>query len=143
MAQNVGSETPGLSTEPVPEERPVGQLVADMTSQIGALIRKEVELAREELRDEVRQAAKAGGMLGGGALTGYFSLLFASLALAWFLDKRMPRSVAFFLVAALHGTAAVALLARARQEIEQVDPVPRETVETIREDVEFVKSQAP
>jgi uncharacterized membrane protein YqjE len=122
-----------VTDEPPPAQKSVAELVSDMTSQVSALFRKELEMARLELKDEMRQAAKAGGMLGGGALSGYFALLFFSLAVAWWFDKRMSRGKAFFLVAMLHGAAAAALLAKGREEIEQVDPVPTETVETLKE----------
>ncbi len=127
---------------PPPEDaKSLGQFASELSSELGTLLRKEVELAVIELRDEVKQAAKAGGMLGGGALTGYFSLLFASFALAWLLDSKLPRPLAFGLVALLHGMGAATLLERARQEIEQVDPVPKQTIETLKENVEWAKAQ--
>lgn len=125
--------SPGPGAEPAQADKSITDLVADMTSQVTTLLRRELEMAMVELKGEMRQAVKAGGMLGGGALSGYLALLFASFALAWAFDKRMSRGKAFFLVAILHGTAAAVLLARGRQEIEQVDPVPTETVETLKE----------
>ncbi len=121
--------------------KPVAELLGDATAEITALLRKEVELAVSELKDEVRQAAKAGGMLSGGALSGYLSLLFGSFGLAWLLDRRLPRPLAFFVVAALHGGAAAGLLARGRQEMLQVDPVPQRTVDSLKDNVEWAKAQ--
>jgi hypothetical protein len=123
------------------EEKPVAELLADMTSNITTLLRKEVEMAVAELKDEARQAARAGGMLGGGALSGYLSLLFGSLGLAWLLDRKLPRPLAFFVVAGLHGAAAAALVARGREEMLQVEPVPEQTVETLKENVDWAKAQ--
>jgi hypothetical protein len=123
------------------DDKPVGELLGDMTSGITTLLRKEVEMAVAELKDEALQAAKAGGMLSGGALSGYLSLLFGSFGLAWLLDRKLPRPLAFFVVAGLHGGAAAALLVRGRQEMQQVDPVPEQTVQTARETVEWAKAQ--
>jgi len=131
----------GEASGPIEEEKPVSQVVGDLTSEVATLLHKEVELAMIELKEEMKQAAKAGGMLGGGALTGYFALLFASLALAWLLDSKLPRFLAFGLVAMIHGAAAATLLDRGRQEIKQVDPVPQETVETLKETVEWARAQ--
>ncbi len=61
-----------------------------MTGEISSLMRNEVQLAKVELKEEAGRAGKAGGMLGAGALTAYFALLFASLAMAWLLDQVMP-----------------------------------------------------
>ena len=138
-----GSAGPGSPGPPADADKSVGEHLGDLTSEVATLLRKEVELAMVELRDEVRQALKAGTMLSGGALTGYFSLLFASLALAWLLDSKLPRPLAFALVGAVHGMAAAALLGRGRQEVKRVDPVPEQTLETLKENVEWAKAQAP
>lgn len=132
-------DDPAAGTPPNETGGSVGKFFGDLTSDLGGLIRREVELALAETKDELVQAAKAGGMLGAGALSGYFALLFASLALAWMLDKRLPRWFAFALVAAIHGTVAAALVTRGREEMLQVDPVPRQTVETIKDDVDAIR----
>jgi hypothetical protein len=130
-----------LPEEPRPADKPVGELISDMTSQVTTLLRKEVEIAVVELKEEMKQAAKAGGMLSGAALSGYLALLFGSFATAWFLDRKMPRPLAFGLVAAAHGAAAATLLSRGQREIRQVDPVPTQTVETLKDNVEWAKAR--
>ena len=130
-----------VGDEPGRADKPVADLVADMTSQVTDLVRKELEMAVEELKGEMRQAAKAGGMLTGAALSGYLSLLFGSFALAWFLDRKLPRPLAFGLVAALHGTAAASLAKAGREEIKRVDPVPTQTIETLKENVDWAMSR--
>ncbi|MCA1692734.1 MAG: phage holin family protein [Acidimicrobiales bacterium] len=130
-----------LPTQPQEADKSLGALVADMTSEVSTLMRKEVELAKVELKEEVSRAGKAGGMLGAGALTGYLTILFASFALAWLLDAVMPVALAFLLVAVLYGIAAAVLITRGREQIKHVDPVPRQTVETLKEDMEWAKAQ--
>ena len=137
-----GLETRGTPADVPPSAKPVPDLLADMTAKISELVRKEVEMAVVELRDEVKQAAKAGGMLGGAGLSGYLALLFASLGLAWWFDRKLPRWMAFFFVAGLHGAAAATLLKRGAEELQQVDPVPHQAVETFKESVEWAKAQA-
>ena len=135
------SQDAHLRTEPKQADRSLGELVGEMTSEISALMRQEVQLAKVEIKEEVGRAGKAGGMLGAGAFTGYFALLFASLALAWLLDQAMPIALAFFIVAVLYGIAAAILITRGREQMKHVDPVPRQTVETLKEDVEWAKAQ--
>lgn len=129
------------TTEPAGADKSLGELVAQMTSELGVLMRKEVELAKVEVKDDVRRAGKAGGIIGAGAVTGYLAVLFASLALAWLLDSVMPAALAFLLVAVLHGTAAAIFITRGREQIKQVNPVPEQTVETLKEDVEWARAQ--
>jgi len=130
-----------MAMEPKQAEKSIGELFGDMTTEVSQLMRKEVELAKVEIKEEVGRAGKAGGMLGGGAVAGYFALLFVSLALAWLLDQAMNTALAFFIVGALYGIAAAVLITRGREQMKKVDPVPRQTVETLKEDAEWVKAQ--
>ncbi len=123
-------------------DKPVGELIGEMTSQVTTLLRKELDMARLELRGELKEAAKAGGMLSGAALSGYLATLFGSLTVAWFLDRKLPRPLAFGTVAVLHGTAAALLLKAGQEKMKQVDPVPTQTVETLKENVEWARSQS-
>ncbi len=141
MATPRQSSRTRVNAEPPQAEKSLGQLMGDMTSELSTLMRKEVELAKVELKEEVAKAGKAGGMFGAGAVTGYLAVLFASFTLAWLLDEVMHVALAFLLVAALHGIAAYLLVSRGRQEIKQVDPVPHQTVETLKEDVEWARAQ--
>lgn len=136
-----GLETRGTPSEVPASAKPVPELVSDLTAKVSELLRKELEMAKVELKDEVKQAAKAGGMLGAGAFLGYLSAVMASLGLAWWLDRKLPRWMAFFLVAGLQGAAAAALLQRGREEMLQVDPMPTQAVETLKESVEWAKAQ--
>lgn len=123
-------------------DKPVTELIGDMTSKVTTLLRKELDMAKLELRGELKEAAKAGGMLSGAALSGYLATLFGSLTVAWILDRKLPRPVAFGTVAVLHGAAAAALLKAGQERMKQVDPVPTETIETLKENVEWAKAQS-
>ena len=129
-----------LSREPKAPDRSLGDLFAAMTSDLSTLMRKEVELAKVETKEEVARAGKAGGMLGAGAVAAHFALLFASFALAWLLDEFMHPALAFLVVAVLYGIAAAVLLTRGREQMKQVH-VPQQTMETLKEDVEWAKAQ--
>ncbi len=141
MSQQRQSPDPALRAQPKQADRSLGELVAEMTAEVSALMRQEVQLAKVEIKEEVGRAGKAGGMLGAGGVAGYFALLFVSLALAWLLDQAMPIALAFFLVGALYGIAAAVLITRGREQMKHVDPVPRQTVETLKEDAAWVKAQ--
>ena len=130
-----------LQTEPKQADRSLGELFGEMTREVSDLMRKEVELAKVEIKEEVGRAGKAGGMLGAGAGAGYFALLFVSLALAWLLDQALNTALAFFIVGLLYGIAAAVLIPRGREQMKHVDPVPRQPVETLKEDAEWVKEQ--
>ena len=119
----------------------LGELIAAMTNDLSLLVRKEMELARVEIKEEVSHAGKAAGAFGGTAIAGYMALLFLSFALALGLSALMPDGLAFLIVGVLYGVAAGVLFMQARDRAKGIDPVPQQTVETIKEDVAWAKAQ--
>ena len=129
------------SGTPLKPDKSFAELFSDLTSDMGRLFRQEVALARTETRDELSQAARAGGILAGGGLVAYLALMFASFALAWLLDEWMHPALAFLLVAVLHGGIAAIMVSQGRARLRDVNVVPKETANTLKEDVEWAKAQ--
>jgi hypothetical protein len=128
------------ATEPKRPEASLGELVSEMTSELSTLFRQEIELAKTEARDELKQVGKASGMLGGSALAGWMAVLLFSLALAWLLDQAMNTALAFAIVGALWAVAAFILQRAGRNAFAGVRGLPT-TRDTIKEDVEWAKTQ--
>jgi uncharacterized membrane protein YqjE len=120
---------------------PVGQLMSKVAEDLSQLMRSEVALAKVEVKEEVSRAGKAGAALGGAALAGWLTLLFASLALMYALDAVMPIGWAALIVAALWGVAAAVLAVMGRNRLRQVNPVPERTIETVKEDVQWLQNR--
>ena len=134
-------EGAALPTEPKAPEKSLGQLFSELTADLSTLLRKEVALAKVETKEEAGRAAKAGSMLGGGAFAGWFALLFLSFALAWLLDEWLHTALAFLLVGLVYAVVAAALVLRGRARLQSVNPVPSQTVETLKEDVQWARAQ--
>jgi hypothetical protein len=122
-------------------EVPVGQLMSKVAEDLSALVRSELKLAKVETKQEISKAAKAGGALGGAALAGWLTLVFASLALMFALGALMPLGWAALIVAALWGIAAAVLFATGRKRMQQVNPVPEQTIQTVKEDVQWIQNR--
>ena len=138
----VGEQAPlRLPTEPKQPERSLGELFGQLGSDVGTLVRKEIELAKVETRQEVRKATQAATAFGAGALTAVFALLFASFALAWLLDQAMNTALAFLIVGVLYGIVAAVLIMQGRKRMAAINVVPTETVETVKEDMEWIRAQ--
>lgn len=130
------------AVEPKAADRSLGELFGEMSAGLSALIRKEMELARVELKEEAVQAGKAGGQLGIGAFAGYLAVLLLSFALAWGLNDALDSSWAgFAIVGLLYGIAAAVLLQQGRQRLKDLNPVPEQTVATLKEDIQWAKEQ--
>ncbi len=122
-------------------ERPLSELISEVTGDLTTLVRKELELAKIETKQEVSRAAKAGGMMGAAGAAAYFALLLLSLAFVFLLDLVMPLWAAFLVMAALYGLVAGALFVQGRARAKQVSPMPEQTVESVKEDVRWLKAQ--
>lgn len=120
---------------------PVGQLMSKVAEDLSTLVRSELKLARVETKEELTKAGKAGGALGGAALAGWLTLVFASLALMFALGALMPLGWAALIVAALWGIVAAILFVTGRKRIRQVNPVPEQTIETVKEDVQWLRNR--
>lgn len=121
------------------EERPLGELFSDMTSQVQDLLRKEVELAKLETRDEVAKAGKAGAVLAGAGIAGFFAAMLISFAAAWGLAEAIPTGLAFLAVGLLFAVVAGLLFVTGRKKLASFKPVPEQTIKTLRDDVEVAK----
>jgi hypothetical protein len=128
-------------TEPLEPDKSLGELFSNLTGDLSDLMRKEVELAKVEIKEEVRDAGKGAGLLGAGAFCGYLAVLLISFAAAWGLSEIVPEGIAFLIVGVFYAIAALVLGLMGKQEIAQVDPVPQQTVETLQEDVRWAKQQ--
>ena len=124
------------------EGRSVGDLLGEVTSDLSKLMRQEVELAKVELKEEATKAGKASGLLGGAGAVGYLVLVFLSLALMFALDNVMGIGWAALLTAVLLGIVAAALFVVGRNRFKQVNPKPEQTVETLKEDVQWAKNRS-
>ena len=121
------------------DDRSLSELLSEVTSELGTLFRKEVELARVETSEQVSRAAKAGGMLGAAAVIGFLDLILFSFAAAWALSEIVPEGVAFLIVAIVFAIVAGALAVAGKKRIASVNPVPNQTVQTLKADVQVAK----
>lgn len=121
-------------------DKDVPTLLGELGGEVSTLIVKEMELARAELRTELSKGVKAAASLSGAAVTGLVGLLFVSAAAAWGLAEVMAEGLAFLIVGVAYLTIAGILAAVGRRRLADVDPVPRQTLETLKEDAEWAKN---
>jgi len=121
----------------------VGELIGEVAADMSTLMRKELELAKAEMKVEAQKAGKGVGMLGGAGYAGHMVALFLSLALAWALSDLLDFSWGwgFFLVALLWGIVGAVLYSKGRAQMKKVNPKPEQTVETLKEDVQWAKNR--
>jgi hypothetical protein len=97
-------------------------------------------LAKVEVKEEAARAGKAAGMFGAGGVAGLLTAVFLSLALMFGLDAFLWTWAAALIVGLLWGGAAAALFLAGRTEMQHVTP-PRRTIDTVKEDVEWLRTR--
>ena len=125
------------------DDRSTSELLRELSQQTGDLVRKEMELAKAELREKGKAAGIAGGMFGGAgviALYGVGALTAAAiLGLAIVLDAWL----AALLVGVGYLAVAGILALTGKKKVEQATPpVPEQAIESSKEDVEWTKQRA-
>ena len=119
----------------------VGDLLGEVTGDLSKLMRQEVSLAKVEMKEEATQAGKASGLLVGAGLIGYLVLVFLSLALMFALDNVMGIGWAAVITAVILGISSAVLFVVGRDKFKQVNPKPEQTVETLKEDVQWARNR--
>jgi Putative Actinobacterial Holin-X, holin superfamily III len=124
-------------------EQPLGEVARELTRDVSLLVRQEAELAKAELAQKGRVAAPGLGMIGGAGVAGLMAAgaltAFVILVLAIFL----PDWLSALIVGVVLAAAAYVLAKRGKERVEEAGtPVPEQTIETVKEDVEWAKTRA-
>ncbi|HUR51547.1 MAG TPA: phage holin family protein [Mycobacteriales bacterium] len=122
-----------------PSEASIGQLMGEIAADLSALMRKEVELAKAEVKAEASKAGKGAGMLGGAGYSAHMVLLFGSFALWYGIANGIGLGWAALVVAVLWAVAAALLAVQGRNQLRRVHPKPERTVETLEEDLRWAR----
>lgn len=120
-------------------ERPLGELLSEVTAQLQQLVRKEMELARVETKEQIGRVTKGAAAFGAAAVVGFVALILLAFAAAWGLAEVMATGLAFLIVGVVFLAVAGGLAVQGKAKLARVDPVPQQTVETVKEDVETAK----
>lgn len=121
--------------------RPVVDVLQDIIRNIQEIVRSEVRLAKTEIRDEAAKAKSAGLLIGVGAVTGMFAALFLLLMIVYAVSLVLPQWAAALIVGAAMAIVAGLALSTGRKRLKQLHATPERTVETIKENVQWVKQQ--
>jgi len=118
-------------------------LVKHLTEQTSDLVRKELELAKTELSEKARTAGAGAGMLGGAGVAGLLALGALTACVILLLAQGMDAWLAALIVAVVYAAVAGVLAMNGRERVKEgMPPAPEQTVETVKEDVQWARTQA-
>jgi uncharacterized membrane protein YqjE len=124
------------------QDASTGDLVKRLANETSELVRQEVELAKAELAAKAKDAGKGAGMFGGAGLLGFFAFGALTACLILALDTAMPTWLAALIVAVVYGAIGGVLALTGKRKVQEAaPPVPEETVESVKEDVQWLKTR--
>jgi hypothetical protein len=124
-------------------ERPIGDVAKDLTSDLSLLVRQEIELAKAEMAQKGRTAAPGLGMFGGAGIVALCAAGAITAFLVLVLSLFLPEWAAALIVGAVLAAAAYVLIRQGKERVADAgSPVPQQTIETVKEDVEWAKTRA-
>jgi hypothetical protein len=136
--------------ERAPADRPaddtsVADLISGLVNDAQHLVRREIDLAKREVTielDKLKQGAVALGIGAGVAIIG--TLLLAHMLVYLVQDLTgLSLWVSYLIVGAVFAIGGGIMLMQGLKRMKEVDPVPHETIESVRKDVQWIKEQNP
>src|SRR5215207_5947079 len=123
-------------------ERPLPELLKQLSEQTTGLVRQELELAKAELTQKGKQAGAGAGLFGAAGAIGFLALAALTTCFILALNAVMPAWLAALIVAVVYGIIAFVLVKQGQARMRRATPpVPEQTIETVKEDVEWAKTQ--
>ncbi len=122
-------------------EPSLGDLFSELSQGTSTLVRQEVELAKAEVTQKISKASRNLAFITGGGLIGYIGAMALVAALIMGLSTWMAPWLAAFLVGAVLVAIAAALIISGLNGLQAIDPTPRRTVASLKEDKEWLTRQ--
>jgi hypothetical protein len=123
------------------DERSLGDLFSELAAETGTLVRQEVALAQAELTVKATSVGKNVGFLAVGGAIAYAGVLAILAGVILGLSLLIPAWIAAIMVGLVVGAVAFFLISSALEELKKTNLKPEETVESIKEDAQWLKNQ--
>ena len=124
-------------------EAATGELVKQLSEKVSRLVRDELKLASVEMTGKAKTAGKGAGLFGGGGILALYGggclVACAVIALTGVLR---PWLAALIVGVALIVCAAIAALAGRGEVKKATPPIPSQTADSVKADVEQTKESA-
>jgi len=126
---------------PEKEERSIGELIANLASETGTLVRQEIALAKVELGQKATRIGSNIAQLAIGGAVAYAALLALLAGVIGLLATAMAWWAAAIIVAVAVGIVGAVMISKALDSLKRTELAPRQTVETLKEDAQWAKQQ--
>jgi uncharacterized membrane protein YqjE len=124
-------------------ERPTADLLKELSDHTTTLVKQEIDLAKAELSEKGKKAGLGAGMFGGAGLFGVFAFAALTTCIIAALESPLNLWLAALIVAVVYAAVAGVLALQGRNKVKEAGPpVPEQTTESVKEDVQWAKTRA-
>ncbi len=124
-------------------EQPMAELLRQLSEQTATLVRQELELAKAEVTAKGKKAGLGAGMFGGAGVFGLYALGALTACLILALGTAVAGWLAALIVTVVYGAVAGGMALAGKGKVQQATPpVPQQTVDSVKEDLEWTKQRA-
>jgi uncharacterized membrane protein YqjE len=124
-------------------ERPTADLLKELSDHTTTLVKQEIDLAKAELSEKGKKAGLGAGMFGGAGLFGVFAFAALTTCIIAALESPLNLWLAALIVAVVYAVVAGVLALQGRNKVKEAGPpVPEQTTESVKEDVQWAKTRA-
>jgi uncharacterized membrane protein YqjE len=124
-------------------DRRTGDLLKELSGQTTTLVRQEIELAKAELGEKGKTAGLGAGLFGAAGVFGLGAFAALTTCIIAALDSAMPLWLAALIPAVVYGAVAGVLALQGREKVREAGPpVPEQTTESVKEDVQWARTRA-
>jgi uncharacterized membrane protein YqjE len=124
-------------------DRPTGELLKELSDHTTTLVKQEMDLAKAELQEKGKQAGLGAGMFGGAGLFGVSAFAALTACLIAVLDQAMELWLAALIVATAYAAIAAVLAVTGKRKVKKAGPpIPEHARDSVKEDMEWARTQA-
>ena len=123
------------------DDRSLGELFSELAQETSTLVRQEVDLAKTEMSQKASRVGKDVGFLAAGGAVAYAGLLAILAGVIVLLGQVIPMWLSALLVGLVVVAVGYFLVKKGLDALKREDMAPRQTIETLKEDQQWIKDQ--
>ena len=125
----------------VRQEPSLGELFSELSQEASTLLRQEVQLAKAEVTRKATQAGREGAFVAAGGFVAYAGFLALIAAAIFGVAEFIPLWLSALLIGVIVAGVGYLLLQKGLNGLKEINPAPERTIETLKEDKEWLKQQ--
>jgi putative superfamily III holin-X len=144
MSDTVRGDAPNtVRGDPRLDDLPVAELLKRLSEQTSTLVRQELDLAKAELTVKGKRLGAGAGMFGGAGLFGVYAFGALTACIILVLSLAVAGWLAALIVTVVYAAIAGVLALTGKKQVQEATPpVPEQTVDSVKEDVQWTKQRA-